>query len=377
MRNGLLNDFEPHSAESWMEQLKKDLKGEPVEQLLWKTQGLSGKPFYTSEDIDFEPFNYSNFSKDSGLFGDRYWVNYQPLNGDDPAANNKALMALANGATGLCFSLKSIPDFNSLLKDIQPEYCHLAFELTESIDSSDFLDALHTYLDQSSIDAKKVSGYIYSGESLVNETSGIKSIGVSVENSGYAAPDLAVSLARMIEQIDQLTTEGKSLENCLSNTFFKLQISNDFFLEIARHRALRRLFKSVSSAYGQAKYNTEMISQAGPWTSSIDDPHSFMLHATTQVMAAIMGGTDAIAVLPFYEIFPNKQSLAERMARNISPILNEESYLGKVVDPAAGSYYIEQLTETLYRDALTLLQKIEAEGGISKTDVEQLKKDAQ
>ncbi|NVK85152.1 MAG: methylmalonyl-CoA mutase, partial [Cytophagia bacterium] len=184
------------------------------------------------------------------------------------------------------------------------------------------------------------------------------------------------ALAEMIEQIDIHTNSGLAIEDCLNKVYLKLTISDDFFLEIAKHRALRRLFSSVASSYGVENPRLEIVSQAGPWTSEIDDPHSFMLHATTQAMSAILGGTDALLVEPFYNIFPNKPALAERIARNISTILSEESYLNKMVDPAAGSYYIEQLTQNLYNNALDLLKKIEAAGGISKIDVESFNPEA-
>ena len=156
-----------------------------------------------------------------------------------------------------------------------------------------------------------------------------------------------------------------------------IKIQQLIFLQIALHRAIRRLFSTISSAYGVESAQAEIISEVGPWTAEIDDPHSFMLHATTQAMSAIMGGTDGLIVHPFYNVFPSKQSLAERVARNISSILSEESYLNKMVDPAAGSYYIEQLTNTLFNDTMVRLQKIEEAGGLSKIDVEQFKNQVQ
>lgn len=372
MGNGLFEGFQPQSAESWTEQLKKDLRGEPLDSLMWKTQGVSGRPFYTAEDLDFEVFNYNNFSNDSGLFGDRFWVNYQPIKVEDfKADNQKALDALANGANGIVFSLDSNPDLEILLKDIQPEYCHLSFELQSSIDAKGFAQLYQNYLQSKGID--KVSGYIAGQTHSLSKIEGLRTLGIEVPKENHSALELALAMTSAIEVIDHLTKTGASAEDCLNKFFFKAPISNDFFLEIARHRALRRLFSAIASAYGIDNSTLEIVSQAGPWEAEIDDPHSFMLHATTQAMSAILGGTDGLIVQPFYNVFPTKPSLAERIARNISSILSEESYLNKMVDPAAGSYYIEQLTNTLYNDALALLQKIEAAGGISKIDVAQFK----
>ena len=378
MSSGLFQEFEKQTAEDWTEKLRGDLRGQPVESLLWKTQGISGRPFYTAENLDFEPFNYSRFSDEPTLFGDRHWVNYQPIVAeDDKAANKKALGALENGATGIVFQLSATPDWGVLLKDIQPAYCSLSFVLSEAIQTADFITSYDQYLSKADVDIEKVSGFISTAHSTLASIGKLKSLEVAVVKEENAALSLALTLAELIEKVDRLTSNGAQVEDCVSNAFFRQTISNDFFLEIAKHRALRKLAESVISAYGINEPSVQIISQAGPWTAEIDDPHSFMLHATTQAMSAIIGGTDGLIVQPFYNIFPEKHSLAERIARNISSILSEESYLNKMVDPAAGSYYIEELTHTLYNDALTLLQKIEDNGGLSKTDVEQLKSEAQ
>lgn len=374
MKNALFEGFQPQSVEIWTEQLKKDLRGEPLDRLMWKTQGISGKPFYTAEDLDFEVFNYNNFSDNSGLLGDRFWVNYQPIKVEDfKAANQKALDALANGANGILFELTSTPDLEILLKDIQPEYCHLSFKLHSSLEAKGFAELYQSYLKAKGVG--KVSGYMAGQSHSLSKIEGLRTLGIEVPKENHTALELALAMSNAIEAIDHFTEAGASAEECLHQVFFKVSITNDFFLEIARHRALRRLFSAIVSAYGIKQANLEIVSQAGPWEADIDDPHSFMLHATTQAMSAILGGTDALIVQPFYNVFPTKTSLAERIARNISSILSEESYLNKMVDPAAGSYYIEHLTNTLYNDALALLKKIEATGGISKIEVAQLKRE--
>lgn len=377
MNGGLFQDFGKQTAKHWTEKLESDLRGKPLESLMWKTSGLEGKPFYTAEDLDFELFNYAHFSQDSSLFGDRFWVNYQPIIVDDLSmANQKALSALANGANGVLFRLSSTPNWAVLLKDIQPEYCHLSFELTDDVNSSELFESYSKYLHTTGTDISKVSGFASANSVQISSLGHVKTLGFEVKNDINSAFSIAIALGEMIEQIDIHTNSGLAIEDCLNKVYLKLTISDDFFLEIAKHRALRRLFSSVASSYGVENPRLEIVSQAGPWTSEIDDPHSFMLHATTQAMSAILGGTDALLVEPFYNIFPNKPALAERIARNISTILSEESYLNKMVDPAAGSYYIEQLTQNLYNNALDLLKKIEAAGGISKIDVESFNPEA-
>lgn len=371
MSKALFEEFEKQKPEEWTNLLQKDLRGESIESLLWKTQGVNGKPFYTSEDIDFEPFNYAQFSKDATIFGDRFWVNYQPIKViDQKSANTKALHALENGANGILFELEFTPDWIVLLKDIQPQYCHLSFQLNTVIDSKEFFYSYLNFLTDQNIDSKQATGFVKGLTDQLNSSIQLKTNLFEIPQLNHAALELAISFASLIDKIDANTTTKKEVEYILQSTAFQLTLTNDFFLEIAKSRATRRIFEAIVSGYGLKGISTEIISQIGPWETTIDDPHSFMLYATTQTFAAIIGGTDAVIVQPFHNIFPNKPALAERMARNISSILREESYLDKMVDPSAGSYYIERLTEDIFNQTIIFLKEVENKGGLSKIDIE-------
>jgi methylmalonyl-CoA mutase len=110
-----------------------------------------------------------------------------------------------------------------------------------------------------------------------------------------------------------------------------------------------------------------ILSQTSAWNQTLYDPHVNMLRGTTEAMSAILGGTDTLTVLPFDRPSGNPDPFARRIARNIQIILREESHLDKVIDPAAGSYYIENLTDTLIGGAWELFLKTEEKGGYQKT----------
>ena len=103
--------------------------------------------------------------------------------------------------------------------------------------------------------------------------------------------------------------------------------------------------------------------ETGLRTSTIFDPYVNMLRTTSQSMSAALGGANIINTSSFNAAFKNDDDFAQRMARNSSLILKEESYFNKVSDPSAGSYYIEYLTNELSLNAWTLFQEIEANGG--------------
>ena len=117
-------------------------------------------------------------------------------------------------------------------------------------------------------------------------------------------------------------------------------VGPSYFEEIAKFRALRRLCPGV-----------RLIARTSRWHATAYEPHVNLLRGTTEAMAAIIGGCDALIIGPFTEARCEADELAERLALNTQLLLRDESYFGQVADPAAGSWYIESLTADLLRDA--------------------------
>ena len=115
-------------------------------------------------------------------------------------------------------------------------------------------------------------------------------------------------------------------------------VGPSYFEEIAKFRALRRL-----------RPTARIVARTSRWHSTAYDPHVNLLRGTTEAMAAIIGGCDALIVGPFTEARGFSDELAERLALNTQLLLRDESYFGQVADPAAGSWYVESLTEELLR----------------------------
>ncbi len=99
------------------------------------------------------------------------------------------------------------------------------------------------------------------------------------------------------------------------------------------------------------------------WNKTVYDPYVNMLRTQTEAMSAILGGTDSLTVEPFDIAFRKPDEFSERIARNQQLILKEEAYFDKVADPAAGSYYIENLTNLIAEHAWKLFVEIEEKGG--------------
>ena len=330
MGKGLFTDFEKATVEQWLEKLTTDLRGKPVEELHWTKAGIDGKPFYTQADLK-QNVSFANQNPEPEKFGDRFWINFELIKVEnDKKANAKALHALNNGAEGILFHCEAIPNFALLLDNVQLEFCHVSFELNESVDVSHFCENYRSYVISTGIPREKVFGH------LINHTPYNQEHFPNFKTASYrfkAGANLKESLHEFVNSM-----KPNAPANNLS-VFVELE--DDYFLEIAKLRALRHLLKE------RFDNGFSIIGVSPDWTEEIEDMHSHLLHATTQAMSAILGGVDGLVVQPFYLVFPNKPALAERIARNISTLLRDESYLGKVVDPAAGSYFIDSLTNQM------------------------------
>lgn len=326
----LFKEFEKASVEGWLKKLSSDLKGKPIDELEWTKKGISGKPFYTQEDLK-QSLNLANVHPEPEKFGDRFWVNFQYIQVDnDEQANQKALESLSQGAEGVFFTCHSIPNFHTLLKKVQLPYCQVSFELAEGMDVSHFCEAYRSYVIDQGYKREDINGQ------LINHTPFTQEHFPNFQTSSYrfrANGDLHSDMVNFVQALDPSTPAHQLA--------IFVELEDDYFLEIAKLRALRYLLKA---RYGEG---FSIIGITKGWSAPLEDPHTHLLHATTQAMSAILGGVDGLVVQPFYPIFPKRPILAERIARNISTLLRDESHLGKVVDPAAGSYYIDSLTMDL------------------------------
>jgi len=136
-------------------------------------------------------------------------------------------------------------------------------------------------------------------------------------------------------------------------------------MEIAKIRAARILWSKICEAYGisEEKRTIHIHTTSSQWNMTLYDPHVNMLRGTTEAMSSILGGADLITVLPFDTPYGNGSAFSDRVARNVQIILRDEAYLDRVVDPSAGSYYIENLTDAIAEKAWELFRNTEREGG--------------
>ncbi len=186
-------------------------------------------------------------------------------------------------------------------------------------------------------------------------------------NAGATATqELAFTLARLADVYDRLTEEGLSLDELVPKTILSVSVGTSYFLEVAKLRALRVLLMRFLSAYSILPTPFYLHCQASTFYEATTTPYTNLLRATTEAMAAVVGGCDALTIHPYNAVLGTSNEFSERIARNVSVLLKEESYFDKVTDPSAGSYYIETLTSQLIESAWNLFLRVEEQGGLAQ-----------
>ncbi|MBQ6046606.1 MAG: methylmalonyl-CoA mutase small subunit [Bacteroidales bacterium] len=404
--NKLFSEFPPVSTEKWEEVINKDLKGADYEKkLVWKTiEGFKVKPYYRAEDLEQLDYLESNPGAKPYTRGHQananVWDIRQDINEKDPAkANAIALDALKRGATSLSFCTKEITteaDMETLLKGIYPEAIKTNFRC-----SQDYVETLKLFVavvKKAGFDPKKVEGscnfdmYRYAlthGDFHRGEEGDYKAAaalldyakenlplfkvftinGNIIHNAGSnTVQELGFTLAAANDLLAHLTDMGYKAEEVASRMVFAFATGSTYFTEIAKIRAARLLWSKIVEQYKpgcECAYKVHIHAEPSEWNKSIFDPYVNMLRTTTETMSAAIAGADSIAVSAFDTAYKDTDEFGARIARNQQLLLKEESYLDKIVDPAAGSYYIENLTNSVAQYAWELFVKVEEKGGFA------------
>ncbi len=184
------------------------------------------------------------------------------------------------------------------------------------------------------------------------------------EAGADAADELALLLATGAAHLRTVETTGVDAETALARLTLQVSVGRDTFAELSKLRALRVVWQKMGAAVGapavspfiHAVSSSRALAQRDPWVN--------MLRVTTQVFAAILGGADLVTPATFDAALGAGDALGRRVARNTLLVLRDESQLGRVRDPAAGSYYLDSFTDALAREAWQRFRTLEAEGGI-------------
>ena len=401
LKEKLFSEFAPVSTEEWMAKITADLKGVPFEKkLVWKTgEGFNVNPFYRAEDIEGLKTTESlpgEFPYVRGTKKDNDWKVRQNIEVTCfKGANEKALDILNKGVTSLGFIIKgsdvNAENIATLLDGICPECVELNFN-TCNCKAEMLIGILADYFKGKGADLEKCKGSVNydpfkkplvkgkENENWVEAAAAVLKAGAALpgykvlavnafyfNNAGaYISQELGYALAWGNELLAKLTEAGLDATEVTKKIKFNFGISSNYFMEIAKFRAARWLWTEIVAAYNpacQCACKMHVHAQTSEWNMTVYDAHVNLLRSQTEAMSAALAGVDSITVRPFDKTYQTPDDFSERIARNQQLLLKEECHLDKVVDPSAGSYYVEVLTNSLADVAWKLFLEVEDKGG--------------
>lgn len=377
MTNKLFSEFNAVSSKQWKQKIQFNLKGNDYNNtLVWQTnEGISVKPFYHAEDFDDLP-EVSNTKATQWQIGQSIFV------AQVDKSNTKAIEAIRNGAESLLFIIPNQDiSVKELLKNINLEETSIHFE--PQFLSDDFIKQLPrpskakitTHTDIIGHLAK--TGHWYSTlktdfktfEAITKQTNSFTVDTSLYQNAGASIiQQLAYGLAQANEYVNYLENAETANQYWKKQTFevhFKMSIGSNYFFEIAKLRACRKLWHTLASEY---QINADFRITATPTkrNKTLYGFNSNMLRTTTECMSAILGGANTICNMPYDAIYHKNNDCSERLSRNQLLILKHESSFDSVNNPVDGSYYTESITHQLAEKALEVFKDIEAHGGFLK-----------
>ena len=403
-REKLFTEFPPVPTEKWEEVIKADLKGADYERkLVWRTgEGFNVRPYYRAENLEGLRFLGSQpgeFPYVRGTRANNHWHVHQTIRVECPkAANEEALKLLNAGvdALGLCIASEnfSAADLDTLLAGIHIPAIELTFcgehpaavaELflakvekegiaKEDVHANFCIDPLVKGLtskgDFCSENGAKCFARIAELVKKTKEYKHIRVVTVSghiFSNAGSTiVEELAFTLSAGHDYLVRLMDAGLSVDEAARKLRFSMAVTSNYFMEMAKFRAARMLWANIVKAYGPEKNCAgKMFTHAvtSTWNQTVYDPYVNMLRGTTEAMSATIAGVHSLEVTPFDAAFENPTEFSKRIARNVELLLKNESHFDQVVDPAGGSYYVENLTQSIAAEAWKLFLEIEEKGG--------------
>lgn len=194
--------------------------------------------------------------------------------------------------------------------------------------------------------------------------------GQTFGNSGSTiVEELAFTLSAGHDYLVRLMDAGLDVDQAARKLRFSFSVSSNYFMEIAKFRAARMLWANIVKGYGPAKNcacKMHIHAETSRWNQTVYDPYVNMLRGTTEAMSATIAGVHSLEVTPFDTSFENPTEFSKRIARNVELLLKNESHFDQVVDPAGGSYYVENLTQSIAAEAWKLFLEIEEKGGYTE-----------
>ncbi|MFR9503276.1 MAG: methylmalonyl-CoA mutase family protein [Rikenellaceae bacterium] len=400
----LFAEFPEVSTATWEEVINKDLKGaDYARKLVWRTaEGFNVRPYYRAEDlagIEFLGSKAGEFPFVRGIGKKNKWRVHQSVVVNCVAeASAEALDILKKGVDSVGFVLSgelTASELDTLLAGIDLTATEVVFNgkslaktanlLLDKLDAMD-IDKKHVRvsfgIDPIVKDLSLSGAYCCGGDgqecfevvaALIARSAEYKHMRlftVNAHNFGNSGAtiveELAFALSAGHDYLVKFTEMGLPIDTVARKIRFSLSVSANYFMEIAKIRAARLLWSNIVMAYSPSRTcpcKMYIHAVTSSWNQTAYDPYVNMLRGTTEAMSAAIAGVQSLEVLPFNASFETPDEFSKRIARNAELLLKHESHFDQVVDPAGGSYYIENLTKSIATEAWSKFTALEEQGG--------------
>jgi methylmalonyl-CoA mutase len=415
-----LNEFPDPGLAAWRKLVDRDLAGAPFEKkLVKKIAGIDVRPLYVRSDAltdmglpGFAPFTRGNWALGGTEMG---WDVRAEIAQSEPEAAAATILEQLNGEASSLYvvldraaragssehgvegtAVENLAELETVLAQVALDKVPVSFDAgatalplaaglvalankrrvklgaLSGCFGIDPLGTLAKYgslpngLEASLTDAAEVARFASENtprlRALVVDTSAYHEAGAD------AATEVALALATGVEYLRALTKAGLSVDQAAQQIAFRVSVGRDFFLEIAKLRAARQCWARVVAASGGSGASQALLVHArtSRRTKTQRDPWVNLLRGTAESFAAALGGADAITTASFDSELGQSDEFARRMAINTQHLLRHEANLHRVVDPAGGSWYVEQLTHELASRGWQRFQALERAGGVSR-----------
>jgi methylmalonyl-CoA mutase len=424
----IADDFPPVQYDTWRAAVEDELKGVPFDRKLvtHTYEGIDIQPVYTLRDrlSGDDPSGFPGaapFIRGSSPLGhvlSGVDLRQEHAHPDLEATNNAILADLQGGVTSLLLRLDratrcgfrvddpgadaiagvdgmmayDVDDFQAALQNVQLELVDIAVDAGAA-----FLPAAATLAAlwqrrgitpdnaRGAFNADPLATLAAEGQLPTSVESSLsqlaqlarwtletypKVIAVSVDTSPYhdsgatAAEDIAFSMATAVQYLRAMTDGGLNASEAANQILFRMSLGTHHFLAIAKLRAARQLWSRILEACSAKPAGMQIHARTSNRVMTQRDPYVNLLRNSVSVFAALLGGADCITSLPLDHAAQLPDDFSRRIARNTVLILQEESHLHRVLDPAGGSWFIESLTNDLAKNAWSIFQQIERQGGM-------------
>lgn len=375
------------SPADWRAEAEKALKGRPVEGLVHlDPDGLAVRPLYGRANAAVAVFAPRAFDADG-----RPWDLRTLVEGEDPEAVNATVLAdLEGGAASVIVGggvLKDSEPLGRALAGVAMELAPVA--LDGGIDGPDAANALAvvakgaprarlllhmdplTAFAQAGGSTRPIEAHVELAANTAARHAGayteatffLATGRAAHEAGGSAGQELGVAAAAAATYLRAASDAGLPIARALAGTVLGVSVDAEYLDSLAKVRALRLIWRSLSLAFGhevaariEARSSRRMLAATDPWPN--------LLRLTAAGFAGAVGGAEAVVLDGFTRALGRPDAFARRQARNTQLVLMEEARLGRVADPAAGSWFLDHRTRGLAEAGWAEFQRIEREGGL-------------